>query len=109
MTDDKIQELKSKHGEKLKVIPIPATEFDAECEVVIKRPPRGEYKRFRAMLFDEEQKAMALETLARSCVVFPEAADFNKMLDERPALAETIGGKCAEFAGAEGKVDAKKL
>lgn len=109
MTDEQISALKAKHGDKLKVIPIPATEFDPECEVVIKRPPRGEYKRFRAMLFDEEQKAGALETLARSCVVYPEPAEFNKMLDERPALAETVGGKCAEFAGAEGKVDAKKL
>lgn len=109
MTEDQIRELKAKHGDKLKVIPVEATDFDPACEIVIKRPPRGEYKRFRKMLFDDDQKSEALETLARACVVYPESAEFSKLLEERPALAETVGGKAAEFAGAEGKTDAKKL
>lgn len=107
MTDDQIRALKEKHGEKLKVIPVPATEFDAETEIVIKRPSRGEYKRFRTMLFDDAQKADAVETLAKNCVVYPE--NFAALLEDRPALADLVGGKAAEFAGAEGKIDAKKL
>ena len=107
MTDDQIRALKEKHGDKLKIIPIPATDFDPEAEIVIKRPSRGEYKRFRSALFDDATKADAIETLARSCVVYPE--NFAALLEDRPALAELVGGKAVEFAGAEGKIDAKKL
>lgn len=109
MTDEQIKALKEKHGDKLKVITIPATDFDAETEIVVKRPPRGEYKRFRAMLFDDAEKANAMETLAKACVVYPEGSGFQALLEERPGLAEVVGGKCAELAGMEGKVDAKKL
>lgn len=109
MTEDQIKELKEKHGKRIAVVPIPATEWDEACEIVVKAPPRGEYKRFRKMLFDDTEKADALETLAKACVIHPELQQFQKMLDDRPALAETVGGKAAELAGAEGKVDAKKL
>lgn len=109
MTDDQMKALKEKYGKRLAVIPIPATEWDPACEIVIKAPPRGEYKRFRSMLFNDEQKPEALETLAKACLVYPEPAQFQAMLEDRPALAETVGGHAAELAGAEGKIDAKKL
>lgn len=108
LTDAEMMALKAQHGNKLLKVTIPATEFDEETIVVLKRPPRAEYKRFRSMLHDD-QKADALETLGKSCVVYPDAVAFQAMLDERPALAEVVGGRAAEFAGLEGKAEAKKL
>jgi len=103
-----IDELKSKHGSAVH-IHIPADDFDDELDIVVKRPPRAEWKRFRTMLFNDEQKPEALETLACACVIYPEAADFKKLLVDRPALAEKVGGQCSDLAGGGGEAQAKKL
>lgn len=103
-----IDELKAQHGSAIH-IHIPANEYDDEIDIVVKRPPRAEYKRFRAMLFDDAQKPEALETLACACVIYPEPAEFKKLLIDRPALAEKVGGKCSEAAGGGGEAQAKKL
>jgi hypothetical protein len=109
MEASEIAALKAKFGDKLKLIPIPADEFEPACEVVVKKPPRGEYKRFRSMSLDADERADAIETIARACVVYPDAAGFSALLEDRPALAEVVGNKVLEMAGAEGKIEAKKL
>ena len=108
MLDDKqIEALKAQHGSAIHIY-IPADAYDDEIEIVVKRPPRAEYKRFRAMLFDEAQKPDALETLALACVIYPSVADFKNMLIDRPALGDTVGRKCSEAAGGGGEAQAKK-
>ena len=109
MLDEKILgALKAQHGSAIH-INIPANDYDDEIDIVIKKPPRAEYKRFRAMLFDEAQKPEALETLACACVIYPEIAEFRKLLTERPALGDKVGGKCSDAAGGGGEAQAKKL
>lgn len=103
-----IDELKAQHGSAFH-IHIPESKYDGAVDIVVKRPPRAEWKRFRAMLFDPEQKPNALETLAKVCVIYPDAAAFAELLNERPALAEKIGDQCTEVAGGGGSVEAKKL
>lgn len=110
MTEELKNQIQSKHPTaKLSVVTLPATDFDGEVEIVIKRPSRGEYKRFRSMLFDDGLKQDALETLARNCVAYPEPEGFSALLEERPGIAETIGGKLVDLAGLEKTVAAKKL
>lgn len=103
-----LEDLKAKHGSAFP-IHIPETEFDAALDVAVRRPPRGEWKRYRAMLFDEAQRADALETLTKACVVHPSAEEFAALLNDRPALVSTIGNIITEkLAGAGGEAEVKK-
>jgi hypothetical protein len=78
-------------------------------QVVVRRPNRGEYKRFRAMQSDEKQKPAAVEALLFDVLVYPERPELNRMLDERPALADVFGAKVLELAGLTGEAEGKKL
>jgi hypothetical protein len=77
--------------------------------IVCKCPSRGDYKRFRAMIVDPNQRANALETLMRSCVVYPDAQGVAVLLERRPGLAEVFGDKLSGWAGAGQEVTEKKL
>lgn len=68
-------------------------------EVVLRKPTRPEYKRFRAMATSESQKADAQEVLARSCVVFPAPAAFDALLEEYPAAADACASAMMELVG----------
>jgi len=101
MTDQTIEELKEKHGDVYTVETCGAV-------VVFKRCSRMEYKRFRESLASERKKADALETLARACIVHPEASELNDFFDRYPAAADVIGSKILEVAGAVEAEAAKK-
>ena len=68
-------------------------------EVVLRKPTRAEYKRFRSMLHNDAQKADATESLARTCVVYPSREAFDSMLDEYPAIGDAAGGVLGELVG----------
>lgn len=84
-------------------------EFD-DGAIVAKQPTPGEWKRFvTATLADRGQSANALETLVRSCLVWPDPAAFDALIEERPALIQRLGDKLSDIAGASENVRAKKL
>lgn len=111
MSDDEKQRLidasRATHGRVI-VLEAPGDEWDPDVFVIAKRPPRGEWKRYRAMLFDETDRPNALETLTRACVVYPPPSEFAAMLLEQPALAEQLGNKLTEAAGSGREVESKK-
>lgn len=78
-------------------------------EIVVRRPRRGEYKRFMKAVSNERDKADAIETLVLDCVVHPPRAEFDKLLDKLPALCEELGEHVLELAGLSGKAQAEKL
>jgi hypothetical protein len=78
-------------------------------EIVVKSPPRAEWKRFRAMYLDPAQRPLALETLLFGCLVHPDAAGLNAILERRPAFAEVFGEKLASAAGLGTEAVEKKL
>lgn len=69
--------------------------------VLVKRPNRGDYRRFRADRQDDKRRAVALEALFEACLVFPKLDDFEPILDRKPALADVLGGKLLEIASGE--------
>ena len=79
-----------------------------EYAVLVRAPTRGEYKRFRAESLDERKRAEAVEHLCRSCVVYPDPAAFDALLDRKPALADIFGAKVLELEGAAGEAEARK-
>lgn len=108
LADDELAALRSKHG-LVALVSFKESEFAPAAEVVVKKPPRGEYKRYRAMLFDDAQRPEALETLARACAVYPDGPALEKMADDRPSMWERVGAKVTQLAGGEDDVSLKKL
>jgi len=77
--------------------------------IICKAPSRGEYKRFRSMVVDPNQRAMALETLVFGCCVHPPTAELSAMLERRPGWAEVWGDKLAGWSGSGQEATEKKL
>ena len=97
-----IDKLKSEHGE-CKLIKT------NNLEIVIRRPKRGEYKRFMRSVSSDRDKSDAIETLVKDCVVHPSLKEFDALLDMLPALCEELGEHVLEMAGLSGKAQAEKL
>lgn len=104
MDQERIEALKAKHGSKLRVITLNSE--DGKEEFVAKMPSRGEFKRFVGLLSDDDTKADAFESISVSCIVYPE--NFEGMLEDRPGLAMTLGGKIAELAGVTKRTESRK-
>jgi hypothetical protein len=98
-----IEDLKAKHGEVVHLV-----DPETRTEVVARKPPRAAYKRFRSMAFDPKKQADAAESLMVDCVVYPSRDEWNAMLEQYPALAETFAPEVLKLAGASQSVDAKK-
>jgi hypothetical protein len=89
----KLAEIREKHPR--------AVLLSAGGEDVVATPPtRHQWRRFKGCITDEKKRADAFEVLLRDCVVFPDAAGLEAILDRMPALAETFGDAVAELAGA---------
>jgi hypothetical protein len=100
--EKEIEELKAQHGEKLEAIIDDST---GDTVAVVRPPTGGEWDRLQAMMLDDDQRAHAMKTLVRACLVWPG----GDILKERPALVLTIGSQLREMAGAVKAVSRKKL
>jgi hypothetical protein len=111
MIDDAtIQTLKDKYGDELHMLTLDIGDADAPQPLAfVTRSPGAEYKRFRAMVLDENQRAQAIETLARACIVYPDAVTLTALLSRKPAVFDKLGGAVAKLAGTEAEVTVKKL
>jgi hypothetical protein len=100
-SDEALAAARAQHGE--------VTELSASgVSVLVRAPSRGEYKRFRSDSFDAAKRSDAVERLCRACVVAPDAATFDRILDARPALADVFGARVLELAGATAEATAQK-
>lgn len=76
-------------------------------EVVLRKPTRAEYKRFRAMSHNPAQVAEAQEILARSTVVYPSKEAFDALLEDWPGIPEACGKAFTELSGIAHQEDVK--
>lgn len=76
-------------------------------EVVLRKPTRAEYKRFRAMSHNPSQVSDAQEVLARSTVVYPTREAFDALLEEWPGIPEAAGKAFTELSGIAHQEDVK--
>lgn len=102
MTPEKIEELKAKYGE------LHVLEHQGN-EVIVTAPNRPTWKRFRSQILDDRKHDIALEELVRACVVYPDRATFDALLDKKPGLVETFGKAVTELAGSGGNPEKKAL
>jgi hypothetical protein len=99
--EKQLAEFKAKYGE--------VYVLSAECgeSVVVKKPSRAAYHCWKAERADEAKRVVAVENLLKSCVVAPEAAVLESMLEQQPAIADTFGEDLLRLAGL-GRSSAKK-
>lgn len=95
--------LKQKHGDDIHLVTA------EEEQVIVRVPSQAEYQRFLDHAAEKAKRTRAHETLTRSCVVYPEAAEFDRLLERRPGIATVVGDKLTELAGAVEHVEVKKL
>jgi hypothetical protein len=96
-----IDELKAKHGE-LHQLSSP------NFTVIVRKPDRQVWRKFCDAIVDERRRVDAVERLFLDCVVYPESAAVNAMLDSKPALAQQFGSEVADLAK-DGEVEKKVL
>jgi hypothetical protein len=104
----KIEQLKGQCPDQ-KLREFSATVDAKEYVVYARKPSRAEYKRFRQDASDDRKKASALEMLVCSCVLYPDGAAFQALLDEAPGLSETFGEELLKACGLAVSADAKKF
>lgn len=68
--------------------------------VIVKRPNPVLYKRFRDK---ESAKTSDLESLVRPCLVYPDSARFDAMLEEQPATLDRVADRVVYLAGFRAK------
>ena len=68
--------------------------------VIVKRPNAVLYKRFQDR---ESAKTQDLEKLVRPCLVYPDAAAFDRILEEQPATLTRVADCVVELAGFRAK------
>jgi hypothetical protein len=88
-----IEEQKAKHGtvHLLKA---------GEHEVIVKRPSRPAWRKFRTLAAEPSKRPDALEGLLRDCLVYPDQKALEAMLEQAPALSELFGNEVMDIAGA---------
>lgn len=107
--EEKLLEAKTKNGGGQVLV----IETDIEGAEVLgfRVPTAGEWKRYRAEQSDPNPaiKSSAATPLVHSCCIYPEAAQFQKLVEGRPGLIETCIGELIEFAGANAAKKVRKL
>ena len=103
MEENTIAELKAAHGDDLTLLA--ADDF----EVVVKRPSRTQFARFRASILEPASRAQAGANLLRDVVVYPPWPEFMKIVERFPALEDEFMGQVVELTKTQERVSAKKL
>jgi hypothetical protein len=99
---EKLEELRAKHRELFQFT-------QGDVTVVATPPNRHLWKRFRTQMMDDRRQSDAMENLVRDCVLYPDRAAFEAILERRPGLVEAFGKQLQELAGAGGEVEKKAL
>ena len=102
--DAKVQALKEKYGPRLSKL-----EFE-DAVIVLRKPSRDEYQRFRADVSDEKKRAAAAGKLVKCLVVHPpEWSEVEAIFDEYPALEDQAANAALQMAGATKEASVGKL
>jgi hypothetical protein len=105
ITEALLAELKAKHPDKeLHLLESP----QEEVEIVVHKPSEPEWRRFRTIVTDEDQRAGALRQLLVMHVVYPKD-EILAILAKHPGLAETFGNKVVKIAGVDPAATSRKL
>lgn len=105
LTPETIDALK----QKLNVSRLYQLEAKSGESVLVRMPTTGDWRRFRSQLHEERKRVDAPETLLRSCIVHPDKAGFDAMVEEMPGLLDNFAAQLVELASGDGRSGEKKV
>ena len=105
MEREKIEALKREKG----LDRVAVVRLDSVAEVVLRPPTRAEWRRFKEQGQDAQRRIGAAEQLVKDCVVHPEAAEFEKLLDRYPGIVDRVENVVADLAGIVEDVHVEKF
>lgn len=90
ISPEQIAELEAKHGSRIAHVKCARADVDGSplWECVFRKPGRQEWKAYKRAIHNPAEIATAQEDLALKCAILPARADFDKLLDEWPAIPE---------------------
>lgn len=98
-TEEEVKALEATH----KYIGVVTASDGKSWRVVLRKPTRVEYKRFRAFSNNPQRVDQAQETLFNDICVWPAGQQAREMLlDEWPGIPEACGKMMLELAGMSG-------
>jgi hypothetical protein len=100
--DEAIAKAEAEHGPLKKKIYEVRT---AAGLVIVKRPNHVLYRKFQD---SAEQSVVELEKLVRPCLVYPPVEQFDRMLDDQPAILIPVADAVTWLAGFRAKENAAK-
>lgn len=104
LTEEKFNELQAAHpGARLSAVTV------AGHDIVVKAPPRAEWKRYKTMVLDPAKRVEANATLVMATVVYPPLDVFDLIVNDRPAIIERVWDYVTDLAGASDAVVEKKF
>jgi hypothetical protein len=103
LSKEEVEALRVKHGdiEHVRGKPKKGAMVDGKpdltptWEIVLRKPGRPDYVRYRSMVNDVSKRAEAHEALVRACIVYPSREEFAALLDTYPAICESKGANAA--------------
>ncbi|WNM70396.1 hypothetical protein [Myxococcus phage Mx4 ts27htf-1hrm-1] len=102
LTAEKIQELKSKHGD--------LRQLTAEGHtIVVRRPTEVEWDRHVTLMLDQQRRGQAPRALVETATVFPDKETLSALMTKMPGLASTFAAKIGEYVGSGLDVEKKDL
>jgi hypothetical protein len=104
LTEEKIVELKQKHGQELSCIPAPNGDV-----IVVHRPDKPVWSRFMKHIADDKRdRADTIRQFAASCIAAPSVDEANKLFDTYPVFPTVVSDELTKLGGG-GEVEVKKL
>jgi hypothetical protein len=104
LSEEQIKAYEAQHTDIAHVLGPRATPTaEPAWELVMRRPKKGEYRRYKTELASDRTKVDANENLVRALVIFPDAMTFDKLLDKYPAIvdSEPVHKALGQFVGIE--------
>jgi len=69
----------------------------------------AEMDAYRARQNNPQQRPKAMESMVRTCLIFPDRDAFQAVVEQKPLLIEKWADKLADAAGADEEVEVKNL
>jgi hypothetical protein len=102
VTEDQLKEFEAKYKRIARVQSADKNDNGSpKWEVVLRRPSRMEYNRYRTSGHDSDRKADAQDELIRQIAILPSGEGIAALIEDWPGIPEACGEAIAKLAGME--------
>lgn len=108
-----IDQLESDNGEEdVAVLWVPYLADDLPMAVAVRTPNKNEIKRYRSMVKPRKDGTLPdlvqhVETVGRSCLLYPDTETFDRLLERRPGLLIQLGNTALELSTGREQAEGK--